>query len=103
TRSPEAAPARTAATVAVAARREPPPHPVRTTNVVASARASTTQAAQPVMYTQAPPATPAEAVARIARGAPVDLSQPAVASALGAARPALAPPVPVSSAVAATL
>ena len=46
------------------------------------------------------PATPAEAIQRIARGAPVDTSSPMVASALGMARSMMAPS-PVSSATAA--
>ncbi len=69
------------------------------------AQAGTYQPAyrQPVAYVPPPPSTPAEAIARIARGGPVDTSIPAVASALGAARSMnLAPPVPVSAASAAS-
>ena len=50
---------------------------------------------------QAPRVIPAEDLRRIANGAPVDATQPAVASALGMARSMLAAPAPVTSASAA--
>jgi hypothetical protein len=49
-----------------------------------------------------PSGSPAEAVARIARGGPVDPATPAVASALGMARSMMAPPS-VTPASAATI
>jgi hypothetical protein len=54
--------------------------------------------AQPVA---APPATAREAIARIARGGPVDPAVPMVASALGMARAMMTVPTPVSTAYAA--
>jgi hypothetical protein len=69
-------------------------------------RASAQSAYTPVVVTTPraePPATAAEAVARIARGGAVDATVPAVASALGMARAMLANPVVVPTASAGTL
>jgi hypothetical protein len=74
----------------------PPPRAAATS--VVGARPVT----RPAPYA-APPATPAEAIARIARGAPVDPSVPMVASALGMARTTMAAPSSVSPANAASL
>jgi hypothetical protein len=56
--------------------------------------------AQPVRRPQelAPPVTTTEAIARIARGGPVDASVPVVASALGMARTMMVPNSPIGSA-----
>ena len=51
----------------------------------------------------APPTTPAEAIARIVRGGPVDPSVPAVASALGMARTMVPSASPISPAQAASV
>jgi hypothetical protein len=115
------APPRPAAPEPVAARPAAPepaprPSPVQRPSVVASAVAAPARPQlRPVVHVQ-PTATAAaespqrrqsrpasEALARIARGGPVDLREPEIASALGAVRPTLAPPVPVSPAAAATL
>jgi hypothetical protein len=74
-----------------------------TTSVFAAvARPPTSVAAGRNDAYAAPPATTAEAIARIARGAPVDPSLPVVASALGMAR-SMVPASPLSPANAASL
>ncbi len=66
-----------------------PPPTGRSTLAVATTMPAAPPAARPrpePTQAAAPPATPAEAIARIVRGGPVDPSVPAVASALGMAR-----------------
>ncbi len=76
--APQLAPA--APPVVVASVAAAPPRPV-----VLAPRPVSPPRAEPVMM-RAPPATPAEAIARITRGEPVNPNIPAVASALGMAR-----------------
>ncbi len=90
------APHAPAATTALAAARPAPvPRPAPAPAPVFTPMAQTPPAAQP------PRVIPAEDLRRIANGAPVDSSQPAVASALGMARSMLTAPTPVTSANAA--
>ena len=88
----------------------PPPVPLHTGRsmlaVAANMPATPPAAARPrpePSQAAAPPTTPAEAIARIVRGGPVDPSVPAVASALGMARTMVPSASPISPAQAASV